>query len=182
MGKIRPENYPVTRATEFFFDTNIWILIFAPNGDFQKGDQQKYSKLFENILEKDAPIYINSIIISEFANALLRRDYNIWKDDQKKIFNLKVDFKKDYFGTSDYLNSYSIVKSSLDSIFSISSVIKLSDNFSTTDMAHITGNCPKLDFNDSYISHLVNTRKFNFVSNDTDFHTNLIHGDFITTR
>ena len=100
MAKISIDSHSIGFNDSYFFDTNIWLLLYGTVADFQKSEQSKYSKLFSNIIEKNKPIYITSLVCSEFSNVLLRRDFNLWKE--KNSFYDK-NFKKDFEPTfQDY--------------------------------------------------------------------------------
>jgi len=87
----------------FLFDTNIWMFLFCPIGNYKEKKQKEVSKFFERLLA--APkfhIIINSAIISEFANAFLRLDWKLWRDEEKQY---GADFKKIYFKTERCKNT-----------------------------------------------------------------------------
>ena len=128
----------------YFFDTNIWLLLYGTVADFQKSEQSKYSKLFSNIIEKNKPIYITSLVCSEFSNVLLRRDFNLWKE--KNSFYDK-NFKKDFVGTDIYKKSVYSIKIQMNKILSLPNLIKIGDSFHILNFDNIFKNFNKVKDN-----------------------------------
>ena len=106
MATINIENYKISYTDQFFFDTNVWLLLFGNLANYKPKDQQEYSKLFKESLQRDIPIFISSMILSEFANVLLRIDFKQWKTK----FSESKDFKKDFGTTLEYKNSIRNIK------------------------------------------------------------------------
>ncbi|MFX1667853.1 PIN domain-containing protein [Riemerella anatipestifer] len=179
MAKIDIKNYKIRYSDQFFFDTNVWLLIFGTIANFQKSDQSAYSKFLSDLITRDKPIFITSMVISEFANVLLRHSFRQWQDSNKLV-NKK--FKTDFVGTTEYNDSVLTIKSSIHSILSIKNVIKVSDNFNGVNMSDIINNFGTIDYNDSYIFHLSKQNNYKIVTNDSDFQSVANDIDIITTR
>jgi len=178
MESIKPKDHKVTFADKFFFDTNIWLLLYGTIADFQKSDQKAYSSLFSEILIKKSALYTSSLILSEFANVLLRKDFKQWVDKGKLI---NQDFKRDFVGTSQYKKSVSVVTNLINKILALPSLVPISDDFSSIDKKSILKRFETVDFNDSYISELVERSKTILVTNDKDFLKITIASKIITT-
>ena len=72
------------------------------------------------------------MVLSEFANVLLRLDFKQWKTKNK--FTESKDFKKDFGITQEYKNSVQNTKQLLKSILELPNIHLISDffNFSTS--------------------------------------------------
>ena len=82
----------------FFFDNNIWIFLFCPIGNHDKNKQKIYSSFLQSVRQANATIWINSLVISEFANVSIKLDYNLWKKNEVKqvSFETDLDYKRAY--------------------------------------------------------------------------------------
>lgn len=179
MATIKLNGYQVKMTDQFFFDTNVWLLLFGTVSNYQRNDQASYSSLLKELILRNKPIYITSMVISEFANVLLRHDFKQWSTTNG--FN-NQDFKRDFVGTNDYLNSVVTIKQLILSILSIPNLIKVSDSFHNIDTDIILNNFGNVDFNDSYITQLATQNGYKIVTNDRDFQKLGNFIDIITTQ
>ncbi len=179
MATINPKELKIGFSDQFFFDTNIWLLLFGTVADFESKDQRTYSKLLEELITKDKPIFVSSIIISEFANVLLRRDFNQWVSIKKLV---NQDFKKHFVGTNTYKDSVVSITSSINKILKLPNIIKVSDSFHNLKTDNILESFKVVDFNDSYINELAIENKYKVVTNDKDFQKLDSKIDIITTQ
>ncbi|WP_282074012.1 PIN domain-containing protein [Polaribacter atrinae] len=166
-------------SDQFFFDTNVWLLIFGTISDYQRRDQAMYSKFLEKIISQDKSIYITSMVVSEFANVLLRFSFKQWKT---KADNFSKEFKKDFVGTSEYKSSVEVIKSLINNIFSLPVVIKVPDNFNAVNINNIFNNFDFVDFNDAYIAELSRMNDYKVVTNDKDFKLINSYIDIVTSQ
>jgi predicted nucleic acid-binding protein len=179
MATIKAQDLQIGFTDQFFFDTNIWILLFGTVGDFQNKDQKIYSKLLENLITKDKPIFIASVIISEFANVLLRRDYAQWVSVEN-VLNSK--YKNDFVGTKSYEDSVNTITNSINKILKLPNVQAVPDSFHCIDKEAILDNFKIVDFNDAYIFELSKMNNYKIVTNDKDFQKLDSKIDIITTQ
>lgn len=179
MATINAKELKIGFSDQFFFDTNIWLLLFGTVADFESKDQRTYSKLLEELISKDKPIFVSSIIISEFANVLLRRDFNQWVSTNKLVHQ---DFKKHFVGTSTYKDSVISITYSINKILKLPNIIKVSDSFHSLKTDNILESFKVVDFNDSYINELAIENKYKVVTNDKDFQKLDSKIDIITTQ
>jgi predicted nucleic acid-binding protein len=179
MATINLTGYQIKMSDQFFFDTNVWLLLFGTVANYQKADQASYSNLLQDLIRRDKPIYITSMILSEFANVLLRHDFKQWVTTNGLI---NQDFKRDFVGTIDYQNSVLTIKQLISSILNIPNIVKVSDSFHNTDTTTILGNFGIVDFNDSYITQLSNLNSYKVVTNDRDFQKLGAIIDILTTQ
>ena len=179
MAKIDINKYQIKYTDQFFFDTNVWLLIFGTIANFQKQDQTAYSKFLQNLISKDKPIFITSMVLSEFANVLLRHDFKQWQTSNQLV---NQSFKKDFIGTTDYNNSVTAIKRIVNNILNIPNINKVSDSFHVSDIENILKDFGTVDYNDSYLYHLAKINNYKIVTNDNDFHFFSKNIDIITNQ
>ncbi len=155
--------YKISDNEKVFIDTNILIFLFSP--DFvssKQRDIEQYSKILEILLQKNAKLYISSIVISEFINRVLRIDYEKNKDTYP-------DFKKDYRKSNEYKETLKLILKELKKILKISH--KIDDDFSEFDiLAWYAKDINRdLDFNDLHTAFIVEKKELKLLSNDSDF-------------
>src|SRR5690554_146327 len=166
MEKIKPDEFPITFSTELFFDTNIWLLIYGPFGDFKRTRQKAYTKLFEKVVSKNCSIYLCSMVLSEYANVVLRYEFNNWKDKNK---NFGADYKRDFVGTEVCQDKVRSVKEQLKAMLKLPNIITVPDNFNAISLDNIFADFGASDFNDAYINETVNSKNLILVTDDGDF-------------
>jgi predicted nucleic acid-binding protein len=179
MATIKAQDFKIGFTDQFFFDTNIWLLLFGTVADFQNKDQKIYSKLLEDLITKDSPIFIASVVISEFANVLLRRDYEQWVSIEKAV---NVKFKTDFVGTKRYEDSVNTITKSINKILKLPNIQAVPDSFHCINKENILDNFKIVDFNDAYIFELSKMNNYKIVTNDKDFQKLDSKIDIVTTQ
>ncbi len=164
MATYKISKYTVSPTEEFFFDTNVWMFIFAPLAGSKQGRQAAYSRIYAEILSRGATIWINSQVIAEYVNRCLRMEYEEWK---KRTSNYGAEYKKDFRHTEDYSTALRVVKSEVSAILQKST--KYPDDFHTIDVdAIISSMGQSLDYGDAVIVDLCKRKKFKLVTDDSD--------------
>lgn len=166
MGLINCENYIPKAVDSFFFDTNVWLLLFGDIANFEKTQQAKYSKILESILDRDTIIFLTSNVISEFSNVLLKKEYNSWRAIAE---NVGKDYKRDFVGGNAYLQQVEVISSLVSSIVKLPCVQKTPDDFNAVDLKRILLRFESIDFNDAYIAEICQSKSLKLVTNDRDF-------------
>lgn len=179
MATIKLQTYKIAFTDQFVFDTNIWLLLFGNVSYYQKNDQNEYSKLFKETLLREIPIFISSMILSEFANVLLRIEFKQWKTKNK--FSESKDFKKDFGITQEYKSSVQNTKELMNSILELPNIYMIPDFFNGINIKNILNDFSLVDFNDSYIVELIGN-KYKLVTNDKDFQKLDLKIDILTTQ
>jgi predicted nucleic acid-binding protein len=179
MATIDITKYKIGYTDQFFFDTNVWLLLFGNLANYKPKDQEEYSKLFKASLQREIPIYISSMILSEFVNVLLRIDFKQWKTKNK--FTENKDFKRDFGITQEYKNSVQSTRVLLKSILELPNIHLISDFFNGINKDNILQDFDIVDFNDAYITELVRN-KYKIVTNDRDFQKLGAKIDIITSQ
>ena len=164
MATINISNYEVGSDEEFFFDTNVWMFLFAPLAGAKRSKQQAYSKLLGDIVSRGATIWINSQVVAEYINRCLRMEFEVWRKDPQNCF---ATFKKDFRQTEDYKLTLRDTKSQVSAILQKAS--RYPDDFHTVDVdAIISSMGSSLDYGDAVIVDLCKRKKYKLVTDDSD--------------
>ncbi len=162
MIKLSITSYKPQRSDKFFFDNNIWMYLYCPIGNYKEEIVSQYSNFFGKVLDAGSTIYVSSLTLSEFYNAYLRLDFNIWRCDEKK------DFKKDFRPTEQFKKTNETILRSIESrILGISR--RVDDDFTSLPVSKLIERIGILDFNDNYYTELALKHSFKIVTNDRDF-------------
>lgn len=168
--------YSPKSSDVFLFDTNIWMLLFCPLGNVRKKQQQIYSAFLHRVRSSRSSIFINSLILSEFANAFIKLDFRQWEASRKAE---KVSYKKDYVGTPRYREIIKIVTYAINDILKFCE--KGSDNLNSLEIGKVLNHLKSIDFNDSYYLELSSFSKYKIVTDDHDFINYKTHDQEILT-
>lgn len=179
MELIKPVNYRVSYTDNFFFDTNVWLLLYGTIADFQRRDQRVYSNFLGDLLGRGNSIYITSMVISEFANVILRKDFKQWCLTNAYV---DMDFKKDFVGSVQYKSTVQVVSNLISRILALPGILKISDEFSNININSILARFKNIDFNDAYIVEISELRDYIIVTNDKDFFTVDTHLKIISNQ
>lgn len=163
-NKIDITRYSPSSSDIFFFDNNVWMYLFCPLGNYNRNRQKHYSSFLKNVKTTRSTIFINSMVLSEFANRYLRMAYEQWKKETK---NYTADYKKQFVGIPRYVETVEEIKSQINLIMKCCE--KTSDNFNTIDLNKVLQHFKYIDFNDSYYIELATRSNWKIVSDDSDF-------------
>jgi predicted nucleic acid-binding protein len=158
------KTYTPTPVDSFFFDNNIWMYLFCPLGNYNRNKQSKYSSFLQKVLSSKSIIYINSMVLSEFANSYLRLDFEQWKD---QTTNYTANFKKDFICSERYKDTTEVIRIQINRI--LQNCERITDSFNAIRMEDVLIHFQSIDFNDSYYIELGKTWKWKFVTDDSDF-------------
>lgn len=164
MGAIKIKDYEVSPTDSYVFDTNVWIFLFGPIAGSNLKQQTLYAQLFQEIQSRGATIFITSLILSEFINAVLRINFINWKNQED---NVNADFKRDYRPTEHYKNALAEIKENVKII--LNHTQKRNDDFQSMGFVSLhrflDNNC---DYNDAYLLKYCIVNKLHIVSDDKD--------------
>lgn len=160
---LRISDYQPKSSDVFFFDNNIWMYLFCPLGNFQLKRQQAYSKFFQLLLSRSLPIFINSLVLSEFANRYLKLDFDL---ANKSAVNFR-NYKKDYVGSSQFIKTVQDLKVTMTQIINLCQ--RCSDEFNSIDVNDVLSLFQRIGFNDSYYLHFAKRKNWIIVTDDSDF-------------
>jgi predicted nucleic acid-binding protein len=163
---INVKDYQPKSSDVFFFDNNIWMLLFCPLGNFRQSSQKAYSAFLRSIQTSRSTVFISSLVLSEFANASLKIDFDQWKEGTG---NPKINFKLDYVGSERYKETTKAIISSIKNILKIAE--KSPDDFNSLNLDNVLDDFELRDFNDNYYLELAISKNWKVVTDDSDFFT-----------
>jgi hypothetical protein len=158
------KSYSPESSDVFFFDNNVWMYLFCPLASYNQNRQKHYSLFLQTVQGVKCTIFINSLILSEFANRYLRLDFELWKKETK---NFKVDFKRNFIGSERYKDTIVEIKINVTKILRICE--KSPDNFNLIDLNKVFSHLENIDFNDSYYIEMAQLSNWRIVTDDSDF-------------
>ncbi|MEP5792059.1 MAG: PIN domain-containing protein [Cyclobacteriaceae bacterium] len=162
----------------FFLDTNVWIYLFCPIANNRAKEQKVYSAFYKLLIQGNKGIFVNSLVLSEFANTWLRIDFNLWKKEDQK---LNTDYKRDFVGTDRFKETVDDIKQAIKVI--LSKAERMTDNFNSISLDKVFGEFGTSDFNDAYYLELARMNNWKIVTHDSDFFKeNKLSVDIITAK
>lgn len=156
--------YSPSSMDSYLFDNNVWMFLFCPIGNISQRKQQEYSRFLQSVASVKASIFVTSMILSEFANAYLRLDFDLWKKDTKQY---NANYKRDYLSSDRYKVISQVVISSVKDILKLTE--RIPDDFNSINVGNILDLFEYIDFNDSYYIELCRTKSLKIVTDDRDF-------------
>lgn len=170
--------YATKQTESYFLDNNVWMFLFYPHGNYQKQKISKYSNFFKDLTNSGRTIFINSLVLSEFANAYFRNDFRNWIIEKGLI---NPDYKKDYVGKGRYLDTSEEISNHIRTILRVCE--KSNDDFNAINIENVYSELINCDFNDSYYLELGRLRGYKIVTDDADlFKNNSLSIDIITAN
>lgn len=166
MATFRIKDYTVAPTEGYLFDTNVWIFLFAPIAGSEKYKQKEYSRLLADIMRRKATLWITSLIVSEYVNAVLRMAFKQWMHKNRLI---SADYKHDFRPTEDYRTTLQDVKAQVSGILRICE--RRPDDFNHIDIGTIISSMgvTEYDFGDAMIADVCKrNQEIRLVTDDTD--------------
>lgn len=141
---------------EFFFDTNVLFYLYYSTSD-SKWQVKAYSGIFSELLKHKSALIIDSHVLSELINRILRIEH---KNSSSSL---------DYKPYRDSINGQKMVKQTYNIAKLILKKFSISGNkLSTIDIENIL-TTDNLDFNDKLIEKHCLDNGYILVTNDKDF-------------
>lgn len=91
------DSYRFSEGDLLFFDANVWLYIYGPQGKLSSRLKAAYTSFFRQVRRAKVPIYIDILVLSEFINSYARFFYNNLplnsKPSEFKEFRKSADFQ-----------------------------------------------------------------------------------------
>ena len=153
------------KGERFFFDTNIWLYLYCPIGNYNRKRISRYADFLKSCLNSEATIYTSSLILSEFLNTYARLEFNILENKYPSTYkNYKIDFRNAKVGEKTILEIISILKNNVLKIAK-----KVDDHFKSIDINTLLDGIEYSDYNDRYYTILGVLENMTIVTDDIDF-------------
>lgn len=157
-------NYPFSEKDDLFFDTNIWMYLYGPQGNPSDPVTQTYSLALARAAQAKSRIWVDVLVISEFVNRFARMEYDIRYPNKTKRPNFK-QFRNDpvfqpiaqaIVGAVRNILKFAV---RIESGFSLINMNTLLTQFETVPS----------DFNDQVLIGLCTANGLQLVTHDSDF-------------
>ena len=148
-------------SEHYLLDTNIWLFLYCPIGNYGEDIVSKYSFFYNKLLKAHSTLYTTSLILSEFINAYLRMDCKINKIPRDK-------YKIDYRPSPAFSETFKIIEQTVKGKI-LNQVKCLDDEMSKMSFDQVLHDSHRSDFNDAYVSNLVKDKGINMLTDDHDF-------------
>lgn len=155
--------YRFRKTDHLIFDTNIWLFLYSPQYGPTDSRVRVYSAALKSVLAARSRILIDSLVLSEFMNAMARFVYNTLPEQTKpgdfKAYRRSPAFKPAAKGIADACRRILGHATRTDIGFP-------SLNIETVLSDYEAGN---MDFNDQMLAELCKRNGLTLVTDDGDF-------------
>ena len=163
-NRYRQSDIPQIPNKNVFFDANVLIYVFWPtlNSD-SNSPAIRYSSILGTLFRNGFKLYLNSTIVSEAINRVLRIEYEKYKVAHN-VSNLAF---KDYRDSADGM----LVQQDVFGMFNnrILNLFSVKEKCLTKDMVKSFLTIDSLDFNDKIIVDICKSNGFVLLTHDKDF-------------
>lgn len=156
--------YAFSDQDNLFFDTNIWLYLYGPQGNPGDPVTQTYSQALARAMHAKSRIWIDVLIVSEFVNRFARIEYDIQYPNKSqrpsfKHFRNNPVFKPIAQAIVGAVRNIIKFTARTESGFATVDIDTLLSEFETTPS----------DFNDQILVRLCNANSLQLVTHDFDF-------------
>lgn len=149
---------------KLFFDTNIWLSLYGPQGAPNDPRTQIYSNALAKAMRAKSQIWVDVLVVSEFINRFARIEYDIQYPNRShrpdfKRFRNNPDFQPIGQAIAAAVRSILKLAARIESGFSVIDINVLLTEFETS---------PR-DFNDQILTGLCLANNLILVTHDSDF-------------
>lgn len=168
-------NFYQPKSTEkFFFDANIWMFLLCPLGNYQPHIISKYDNFLKKIRKEKAPLFVSSLVLSEFFNAYVRLEFELWKkkdcNNEKYREFKKTQIYKELVSEASYVIKYTMLKIAG----------RVDDKFRDIDIEELFVEIENSDLNDNYHLDLALMEQMIFVTDDGNIPSQKIKSSILT--
>ena len=153
----------------FLLDCNVLMYIYYTFGGYSNSIMNPYKTFFNNIATCPDCIIYPAVLISEFSNTYIQREYKRYLRTNS-LSRKDFDFKKNYKKTNDYVTTINDISDIINNqIMTLPSSIIKTDDFEQMNLKTLFKNQQTFDFNDRYYGELCKRNHIYIVTNDSDF-------------
>jgi predicted nucleic acid-binding protein len=158
------QKYRFTNTDRLFFDTNIWVYIYGPQGNPRDFRTRTYSRALADAMKACSRVVVDVLVISEFINRLARLEhqtlFHAGRAPQNfKLFRKSIAFQPIAKAIVSAVRNIVKLSARTDSDFEVVDIQALLTEFEAG--VH--------DFNDQMMVHICRTQNLKLVTHDTDF-------------
>ena len=162
-NRYRQSDIPQIPNKNVFFDANVLVYIFWPtiNGG-SASPANRYSSMLGTLFKNRFKLYLNSTVVSEVVNRVLRIEYEKYKVVHTNNLTFK-DYRNSVDGQQVQQDIFDMFNNRIFNLFSIK------EKCLTKDMLKSFLTVDSLDFNDKVIVDLCKSNNFVLLTHDKDF-------------
>jgi predicted nucleic acid-binding protein len=155
--------YQFTETDKLFFDANVWLDIYGPQGAPNNFRTRIYSTALAKAIQAQCCIFTDVLVISEFINRFARIEHQILYTGRAP-----QDFKS-FRNSPGFQPIASAITAAVRNILKFAA--RLESGFSTIDINAVLTefDVRPSDFNDQIIVGLCLTNQLQLVTHDSDF-------------
>jgi len=156
--RFKISDIPDLSGRTIFFDANIILYLFWPV--YSKGNEPRhYSSIFGKLYLNKNPMAVNTFVLSEVINRVLRMD---WENKTGKSISFK-SFRNSSDGLSAQKDIFDMIEDKILKYFQV-----IDKQLTTTDIKNMLI-VDKLDFNDKIIFDVCKAHNMILLTHDADF-------------
>jgi len=149
---------------KLFFDTNIWLYLYGPQGAPNDRKTQIYSNALAKAVRAKSQIWLDVLVVSEFVNRFARMEYDIHFPDRTR----RPEFKQ-FRNHPDFQPISRAIVATVRNILKFAT--RIESGFSDIDINALLTEFETIpnDFNDQVLACLCKNNSLMLVTHDLDF-------------
>ena len=162
-NRYRQSDIPQIQNKNVFFDANVLIYIFWPtiNGD-PNSPATRYSSILGTLFRNGFKLYLNSVVVSEVVNRVLRIEFEKYQLMHTDFSSFK-EYRNSEEGKRAQQDVFTVFKDRILNLFSIK------EKCLTKDAVKSLLTVNTLDFNDKIIVDVCKSNGLVLLTHDRDF-------------
>lgn len=162
---ININTYAFSEGDDLFFDTNIWMYLYGPQGNPNDPITQVYSQSLARAMQAKSKIWVDVLIVSEFINRFARIEYDIQYPNKSH----RPNFKQFRNNPPLFQPIAQAIAGAVRNILKFTS--RVESGFSAVDINTLLVEFETVpsDFNDQILIGLCIANDFQLVTHDSDF-------------
>jgi predicted nucleic acid-binding protein len=149
---------------KLFFDANVWLSLYGPQGAPNDPRSQIYSNALAEAMRAKSQIWVDVLVVSEFINRFARIEYDIQYPSRSR----RPDFKQ-FRNSPDFQPISQAIAAAVRKILKFAA--RIESGFSVIDINALLLEFESKpnDFNDQVLSGLCKNNNLMLVTHDSDF-------------
>lgn len=156
--------YRFSNTDKLFFDANIWMYVYGPQGAPNDPKSHTYSTALADAIRAKSDIFTDVLVISEFINRFARIEHQTLFRTGKA----PQDFKQ-FRNSNDFIPMAQAITAAVRSILKFA--VRVESGFSSIDINGLLTEYETMpsDFNDQVLIGLCVANNLQLVTHDSDF-------------
>lgn len=158
-------NYSFSEGDNLFFDANIWMYLYGPQGKPNDPTTQTYSHALAQAMNAKSKIWVDVLVVSEFINRFARIEYDIQYPNKLR----RPTFKQFRNNQPLFQPIAQAIAGAVRNILKFT--LRVESGFSIVDISALLAEYETIpsDFNDQILIGLCVSNHLQLVTHDSDF-------------